>query len=458
MIMRMKDASTADRQGIGGRCSQATAGCGPAADRHRTAFAAPPHATVPPRIPRLMKFLLAAFVLAASTVVHADGPPSESAAVQQALTNNPDLRAARSRISEAEARARGSGRLSNPEFEAVLAGGRDFEGRIELGLLQRFPLSSRLRWEREISALEIEAARAEVAEAERQIAFRVRKAFLACAEARETRQLRERQIGISASFGESLERRVAEGFASPLDAAEARLGAGQLKASLSALQAEEAASLGDLAILVGAPARGVSAGNDALSLPASVPPQRPSTGRADLRLAEIAVRAADTDIGLARAMRWEDLSIGLFVEGERFRDEPEGIETEGLIGTKLSLPLPVWKNGEAAVAERRMIAERRRELLAALHRSAEHEAASAWKIMNARYAEAAQLQNDVLPAARKLAADTQSAYERGETDAQRVFRARERLTEIEGAALAARRQFHQARAAWLSATGEPKLP
>ncbi len=405
-----------------------------------------------------MKSLFTLVFFAASAVVHAASPGTEAAAVQYALANNPELRAARLSIGEAEARARGSGRLSNPEFEAVLAGGRDFEGRIELGLSQRFPLSARLRWERELSALEIEAARAEVAEAERRIAAKVRKAFLACAELRETRELRERQTGISSSFGESLDRRVAEGFASPLDAAEARLAAGQLKASLGALKAEEAAALGDLMILLGGPADNAFAISGALPLPKSVPPQRPSSGRADLRLAEIAVRAADTDIGLARAMRWEDLSIGIFVEGERFRDEPEGIESEGLIGTRLSLPLPVWKNGEAAVAERRIVAERRRELLAALQRAAEHEAASGWKIMNARHAEASQLQNDILPAARKLAADTQSAYERGEADAPRVFRARERLTEIEAAALAARIQFHQARAAWLSAIGETKNP
>ena len=154
-------------------------------------------------------------------------------------------------------------------------------------------------------------------------------------------------------------------------------------------------------------------------------------------------------------MRWDDIGVGIFVEGERFRDEPEGIESEGLIGMRLSVPLPVWNNGQAAVEERKAIAQRRLELLEAIRVSAAHEAASAWRQMKARFSAAQQMQNDALPAARKLLADTQAAYDRGEADAQRLFRVRERLIAVENDALESRIQFHLARAAWLHANGAP---
>jgi len=62
-----------------------------------------------------------------------------------ALKGNKELVAARFLVQEAEGRARGVGRLPNPELETEVAGGRDFEGRVMAGVLQRFPLTGRLR-------------------------------------------------------------------------------------------------------------------------------------------------------------------------------------------------------------------------------------------------------------------------------------------------------------------------
>jgi len=379
----------------------------------------------------------------------------EASAVRYALGNNRDLRAARLTVSAAEARVRGTGKLSNPEIEATVAGGKDFEGRIEIGLTQRFPLTARLRLEKAISQLEVEAARIEVAGREREVAAKVREAFLQAAQAREGRILRGRQGELAATFAKSLQGRVAEGFDSPLDAAEAALEATRLKAQVAALRAEEDAATGKLAALLGLPANETLTVQDIPPLPSSLPAAASPANRPDIRLAEIAIEAAEKDLGLARAMRWEDIGVGVFVEAERFRDEPEGIEPEGLIGMRLSLPLPVWNNGQAAVEERKAIAQRRTELLEAIRLAAAHEAASAWRQMKARFSAAQQMQNDALPAARKLLADTQAASDRGEADVQRIFRVRERLIAIENDALESRSQFHLARAAWLHAAGAP---
>ncbi len=404
-------------------------------------------------IPAMRSLLFAGLLIATFLNARAADFANEASAVRFALTNNRDLRAARLTVSAAEARVRGAGRLSHPEIEATVAGGQDFQGRVEIGLTQRFPLTARLRLEKEISRLEIDAAQAEVAEREREIVAKVREAFLHSARAREARLLRSRQAELGATFTKSLQSRVTEGFDSPLDAAEAALEAVRLQAQVAELRAEEESATGKLAALLGMPGNETLTVKDIPALPNSPPAAGSPTNRPDIRLAEIAIEAAEKDLGLARAMRWEDIGVGVFVEGERFRDEPEGIEPEGLVGLRLSVPLPVWNNGEAAVEERKAIAQRRIELLQAIRLTAAHEAASAWRQMKARFEAARQMQNEALPAARELLADIQAAHERGETDAQRLFRIRERLIAIETETLESRAQFHLARAAWLHATG-----
>lgn len=389
---------------------------------------------------------------AAATAWGGQAFTSDSAA-RYALEKNLTLKAARLTLAAAEARARGAGRLSNPEFDATVAGGAEWEGRVELGLMQRFPLTARLRLEKEISALEIEAARSEIAAQELTITSRVREAFVSLARSREALNLRKRQVELNTAFADSLSRRVSEGFASTLDAGEGALDAKQLQASLKALEAEEAATSSELATLLALPSARAIAIQTPMTLPKNPPGAKPAQERPDIRLARIAIEAAEKDIGLARAMRWEDIGVGIFVEGERTRDEPESIDTEGLIGMKLSVPLPVWNNGAAAVEERRIIAQRRMEMLEALKLTAAHEVTSTAQQMHARFAAARQLQDDVLPAARKLLADTQASYERGETEIQRLFRLRERLTNLETASLEAVAEYHLARTRWETALG-----
>lgn len=105
-------------------------------------------------------------------------------AARLAREQNPELVAARSLIEESQARTLSTGRLANPELQTEIAGGQDWEGRVSVGITQRFPLTARLRLERELSALDVELARLEVRERERQIEVATRKAFYELAAAR----------------------------------------------------------------------------------------------------------------------------------------------------------------------------------------------------------------------------------------------------------------------------------
>lgn len=376
-------------------------------------------------------------------------------AVRLACEQNPELLAARALVAEAEGRARGTGRLRNPEVELEVAAGQDSEGRASAGLTQRFPLTARLRLERNLSALDIERARLEVRQKEMQLAWATQRAFYELASIREAVSLAGRQVEAAKRITESLEGSANEGLTSGLDAGQATLAGDGFAAAQESLRAEEAVAAGRLATLLGRKADTTFLLADALALPKTLPVNRAIGFRPDLKLAELAVKAGAADVSLAQATRWEDVGVGVFVEGERFRDEPEGIEPEALVGVRLSIPLPLWQNDSGKVAEKQAAAERQKQILESLRLTALNQAMVAHRAMAAQYRAASLANHQVLPAARKQVTDAEAAYQRGELDRPTLFLARERLAAVETSALEARKKFYFALSEWLTAVGEP---
>ncbi len=392
-----------------------------------------------------------------TTAVLKASPPALDAetAAKMARTDNPELAAARNLIAEAEARTFSTGRLSNPELGTEIAGGQDFEGRVSIGITQRFPLTGRLRFERELSALELEMARMEVNERERQIEVAARSAFYELVAARSSIALAREQTALSDSFAKSINEGVGQGFGSKLDAEQAQLAADTQRANQEALRSQEIESAARLNTLLGRPADSPLATKESLDLPKVIPASRAVGTRPDLQLAELSVRAGATDVSLAKANRWDDVGVGLFIEGERFRDEPEGIEPEALVGIQFSVPLPFWQNGSGKVAEREAARQRKSQQLAALRFAVCNEALSAHQIMAARFKSALQITAKLVPAAYEQVTASEAAYRCGELDIQSVFLARERLATIEAAAIDARKNYFLSYSQWIGVLGDP---
>ncbi len=378
-----------------------------------------------------------------------------TAAVALAQKENNDLAAAKLLIREMEARASHAGRLTNPELETEIAGGQDFEGRISLGLTQRFPLTSRLRFERELSAHAIESAKLEVRLREWQLGVATRVAFYQLAAARDALALARSQRNVAANFAKSLEENATEGFGTKLDSQQAALAAEMLRTIEEILLAGEIEAAARLNGLLGLPADSAISLDESFTLPQQVPAPRSLGQRSDLAVAELALRSGATDIMLAHATRWDDIGVGVFIEGERSTDEPAGVENEGRVGMRFSIPLPVWQNSSGRISEREVALERSSQQLAALKFAAQNEAITTHRMMTARHRAAALAQNQLVPAARQQIADAEAAYERAELDLQNLFLARERLAEIESAALDARKAYFISYADWLGAIGEP---
>lgn len=377
-------------------------------------------------------------------------------AVAMAIKGNKDLSAARFLMQEAEGRARGTGNLPNPELETEVAGGQDLEGRVIAGIMQRFPLTGRLRLERQLSDLDMQMARLEVREKEWLLTLAVRKAFYELAAAREAVAISNRQAEWADAFTKSVAEGVDTGFRSKLDLQEAMLSASNLHAKADSLRVLEMESSARLNEWHGLPADAVVILSQNLSLPKSVPSPKPAGKRADLELAEMAVQTGETNISLSKATRWDDVGVGLFVEGERFRDDPTGIEPEALAGVKLTIPLPLWQNGSGRVAEKEAARQRLSARLDSLRFAVQNQVLTTYRVMSLRFRSASQFGEKVLSTANGHIRDCEAAYARGEVDLQAVFRARDRLAEVELSDLEARKAYFLAYSEWLGALSESK--
>lgn len=400
----------------------------------------------------IWKYLAAAGVAAAFFTSHAafaEVTVTAESAVTLALPRNPELIAARLTIAEAEARVAGAGRLDNPEFEAELAAGKERQNSIELALTQRFPVTARLRLEKEVSRLEVEKAKAEVALREWQIGSEARIAVIQHIAAREALELAQTQVETATKLANFTTARVQEGQASSLEAGIAALEKRRLEASVATNTVELGKAAAELASLIGVTEPGEIRSQGNMAIPAAlrghdhiVPPT--------VSVAVASVEVGKREIALAEARRWQDVGVGVFIQRERSVDEPEGIGTEPFGGIRFSIPLPLWNDGKAVVQEKVAASERLEAELAAAQIKAENVAHAAHEEMKLRHGIALELNGELLSLARKQVEEHEAAYAKGEIGFDEVYRARERLTALEITALEARKEYHLSRARWMA--------
>ncbi len=371
-------------------------------------------------------------------------------------SQNPDLAAARLRIQEAFGRAGQSGRLPNPEIETSFEHNTAFrEGRLEVGFSQRFPVTGRLRQEKEISATEIQAAEAEVREVERGIAASAREGVVKILAVRERRSLLKQQVDLAGQFTAFLTDIAAKGEGSAIDAGQARLEANGLALELRKSDAEETALLGGLKPLLGMKP------GDALvvsgSLPAAVLPAPSSdpARRPDYQIARLEEKAAEQGIALEQMKRREDIEGGFFAAAERTEDAPNGYENEGVVGVRLKLPLPFWNKNEGAILEAEAKTQRRKKETAALAANIRLEAEAARAEMVQWADMLREIQEKLLPLAEEQAALAETTYRNGQGEIQSVLRSREKRLELAASRLDALREFLLARVRHEAALGRP---
>ncbi len=383
---------------------------------------------------------------------------SVEGAADYALKRNPTLAAARLRIEEARGRLQQSGRLSNPELELGFTRNTvGPEGSAGISLMQRFPLTARLRFEKAVSKAELAAAEAEVRDAERKLAAEVRTAAVKLLALAGQRDLRTKQLGNSRELFSFLSKRVAAGEASAVDASQVELESRQIEVENLMLAADEAVLLGELRPLLGVAGENRVAITGELPVPKGIPAAREVSGRADILAAESRAEAARWVVLEQRARKWEDFGIGASYSRDRTLDEPEPVETEHIFGIRFSFPLPLWNNNSGRIREAQAAAKRTELEVDATRLGANAEVFAALSAMRAYAKLIGELDDQVLPAATRIEEQLRTSYSTGLTPLTDVLRARTRRLELQRQRLDALREYQLARIRHSAATSQSNL-
>lgn len=291
-------------------------------------------------------------------------PLERDNAVSLALSGNPDLQIAWSRLGIGAAQAFEASRLANPRLSASrLSGDEGAKRSLSLGLslsdLLLLPQGSQL------AARDFEALRIEVAARAVTVARDTESAWYRHVAAGQRAELRSAVADAAELSAELADRFHQAGTVSRLQllreraaASEARVAAVTARADAiaarQALNAQMGLS-GELADLWQAPPRLAMPGNDAMELEQLL--ALADSERLDLRAARLQVGILEDGLAFSRGWRWLG-GIELDYEWER---EPDGSRMRG---PGLSLELPLFHQGQARTMRADALLERGRAQLA----------------------------------------------------------------------------------------------
>ncbi len=371
----------------------------------------------------------------------------------QVVKANPELIAARFMIEEAKGRQLGSGRLMNPEIEA---GGNRMtegsEGRFTLGVMQKLPVTSRLKLERNVTSLQVAAAEAEVADMTRKLIAEAETMTVKILAMRAEAAVQEAQATLAEKLAEITAARAAANE-SAIDAGQMRLEAGLQRNAIRKTLAEIAAMTESLKPMLGLEANAAFEIGGALSPARSPGLAVANDARSDIRAALHRVEAAEQTLELAKARKWEDIAAGVMVERSRRMDEPMGLRDETMIGVKIAIPLPFWNQNQGEIAETTAMRSRAQAEVQALRLKAAGEVAAAKREMTLLLPFLTESTEQLLPQARQQIELVRESYINNKASVQDILKARDQLQMVEMERVKALRDFHLARVRWKAALG-----
>jgi outer membrane protein, heavy metal efflux system len=368
--------------------------------------------------------------------------------------SHPSLKAARLAVDEARGRALGAGRLSNP----TIGGEFQTESQVSPGAVgfsfdQAFPITRRLSIEKKLSAQLVDAAELEVRDAERKLTADAQTLAVKLLALKHQGTLRQQQIALAGKLSEFASSRAKAGEVSALDAAQIEVDRQRLQLESRRLETESEALRGELKPLLGMRAE------ESLEIVGELPEMKQPAAtsewqqRADYQLSQKKAEASSTEIDLAKAKRYGDLSAGLFTARE-WQKTDGGREGTGYVGLRLSIPWPLWNRNEGEIAEKTAGSKRARLETEALASQITNEIEAARREMTAHADLLRDTKVKLLPLLLEHTAKLEKAYQSGQADLITLQRARDQRLQLEAAAIDTQRDFHLARIRYESATGK----
>ena len=389
-----------------------------------------------------------------------------------AIDNNKELRAARQVEAQARARLVQAGLFPNPRLDAETKNDGSFnygdEYTFSAGFSQQFPIAGRIARQKDVARVDIDLALEEIREAELKLAGQVAVGFYRILALNRQIAVREQLIAVDRRLLAVSRNRFKAGEVSELDVNTALLELQRLDQERLSQTSDRAKQLGELNQLLGRPAAQPLLLDDTLpamnALPNLAAQQRQALERRpELRSAILSVSRAGADLGLARAERWEDWTVGVGMERSRIAVEDLPRQpSSNAVALTLSIPLPLWNQNQGRVAEagsKRTQAELR---IAALQSSIRNEVETLMAELARLQQILANYQRNMLPTSKKNVAIAQDAYGKGQVSIVEVVQAERQYGELNISYLTVLDQYlqalgklHTATAAYLQPAAQP---
>jgi outer membrane protein, heavy metal efflux system len=338
------------------------------------------------------------------------GELSPGNAVQIALLNNRDLQA-EYELNLAQADLVKAGLLRNPVFDAAIRFGEGGSGTgIELGLVQDFLSILYIPMRKQRAEAAFEAAKLHVTVAVIDLAREVRTAFIELQAAEQILEMRSTVLEATHASYELAKRLREVGNITELELSNERALYEQAKvelASAEALALQLREPLNDLMGLWGEQTQWRIANR----LPEVVPYEFDSDDlerriieqSLDLAIGRQEIEVAARALGIAKP-------LGLFNDVEVGLDAEKEIEGEWSVGPAFALPLPLFDQGQSAVASAQAQLKQSVERYAALAIRIRSRARASQVALRAAGNQVAYYENVILPLRQKIVDETQLQY------------------------------------------------
>ncbi len=286
-------------------------------------------------------------------------------AVDTALRENRDLSAARFQVEEARGRLVQAGLFPNPaletDFSSDFAFSNEGERAFSTGIFQPLSLSGRIGAQKKVARVDIKRTLADIADLERGLVRDVRQAFIEILAMDEQIKLQDTLISLNNELTKGIETGIKEGLASERDLNAVSIALQQARQEKEVLIAQRKSNILRLNRLLGKPPTFsfLPQGKleyEAVKDLANYGIETAYAQRSDLRFAELNIELAKADLGLAKALRFEDITLGLAYQRDRtILDIPDGSipNTDNLIALKLTVPLPFFDRKQGLISEAR---------------------------------------------------------------------------------------------------------
>lgn len=302
--------------------------------------------------------------------------------VQQAQRDNLDLATAMSRVRQADIQARIAGASLLPSLDGSFRNNSSSAARYSAGLSASYELDvwGRNRDSRDSGALSAQATAYERDSVALTVNASVATSYFKVLELRERLRLAEENLANAEQVMRMVDAKVRLGAGTELDHVQQQTLVEQRRAALPALRQQVATAETALALLLGEAPQGIAARIEAASLHELTLPDPVAAGlpselllrRPDLRRAETQLRAANANIGVARAALFPSISLSASAS---LQDAAlSGLGSAGLATSfGASLLQPIFRGGalrgQVALSEERyveLLAGYRQTILSAL--------------------------------------------------------------------------------------------